>query len=208
MRAGHRLDSFLLNSPLVPWAMCERPHLAPRRSHASSGSDHGPVVLNIPLVVAAKERITRLAYSHAQGRLHTIRPDSLGLRAAAVAALQKAYEDQALRQWLSSDQDTATMGTSEVHAVFDVLYAFCDEVSRVTGMHMPSGMDPQYPYGQAETEASLSQVLLDRQALAWRAHEMWRQDAAGARLNSKEAAALLQHLRQLDPTCLRPPWRP
>ena len=25
-RAGHRLDSFLLNSPLVPWAARERPH--------------------------------------------------------------------------------------------------------------------------------------------------------------------------------------
>ena len=38
-RAGHRLDSFLLNSPLVPWAMRERPHLAPGRSPASLGSD-------------------------------------------------------------------------------------------------------------------------------------------------------------------------
>ena len=28
-RARHQLDSFLLNSPLVPWAARERPHLAP-----------------------------------------------------------------------------------------------------------------------------------------------------------------------------------
>ena len=46
-RAGHRLDSFLLNSPLVLWAVCERSHLAPGRSPASLGSDHGPVVLDI-----------------------------------------------------------------------------------------------------------------------------------------------------------------
>ena len=77
-RAGHRLDSFLLNSPLVPWAVRERPHLAPGRSPASPGSDHGPVVLDIPLAVAGKERVTRMAYSHARGRLHAIRPDSPG----------------------------------------------------------------------------------------------------------------------------------
>ena len=61
------------------------------------------------------------------------------------------------------------MGTSEVKAVFDLLYAFRDDVSRVTGVRMPSGVDPQYPYGQAETEASLAQVLSDQKALAWRA---------------------------------------
>ena len=136
-RAGHRLDSFLLNSPLVPWAARERPHLAPGRSPASLGSDHGPVVLDIPLAVADKERVTRMAYSHAQGRLHAIRPDSPGVREAAAAVLQKACGDRRLQAWLSSDQDTATMGTSEVQAVFDLLYAFPDDVSKVTGVRMP-----------------------------------------------------------------------
>ena len=46
-RPGHQLDSFLLNWPLVPWAVRERPHLAPGRSPASLGSDHGPVVRNV-----------------------------------------------------------------------------------------------------------------------------------------------------------------
>ena len=64
------------------------------------------------------------------------------------------------------------MGTPEVQAVFDLLYAFRDEVFRVTGVRMPSGKDPQYPYGQAEMEASLSQVLSDQQPLTWRAHEL------------------------------------
>ena len=73
--------------------------------------------------------------------------------------LQKACEDRTLRAWLSSVQDTATMGTSEPQAVFDLLYAFRDDLSRVTGVRMPSGMDPQYPYGQAVTEAYLAQVL-------------------------------------------------
>ena len=197
-RAGHRLDSFLLNSPLVPWAARERPHLAPGRSLASPGSDHGPVVLDIPLAVAGKERVTTMACSHAQGRLHAIPPDSPGVREAAAAVLQKACGDRRLRAWLSSDQDTATMGTSEVQAVFDLLYAFRDDVSGVTGVRMPSGMDAQYPSGQAETEASVAQVLSDQQALAWRAHELWQRDAAAAGLHSQEATALLQHLRRVD----------
>ena len=41
-RGGHRLDSFLLNSPLVPWAVRERPHLAPGRSRASLGLTMAP----------------------------------------------------------------------------------------------------------------------------------------------------------------------
>ena len=198
-RAGHRLDSFLLNSPLVPWAARERPHLATGRSPASLGSDHGPVVLDIPQAVAGKERVTRMAYSHAQGRLHAIRLDSPGVREAAAAVLRKACEDRTLRALLSSDQDTATMGTLEGQAVFDLLHAFRDDVCRVTGVRMPSGMDPQYPYGQAETEASVAQVLSDQQALAWRAHELWQRDAVTAGLHSQEAAALLRHLRRVDP---------
>ena len=198
-RAGHRLNSFLLTSPLVPWAARERPHLAPGRSPASLGSDHGPGVLDIPLAVAGKERVTRMAYSHAQGRLHAIRPDSPGVHEAAAAVLQKACEDRTLRAWLSSDQDTATVDTSEVQAVFELLYAFRDDVSRATGVRMPSGVDPQDPYGQAETEASLAQVLSDQRAVAWHAHELWQRDAAAAGLHSREAAALLQHLRQVAP---------
>ena len=136
-RARHRLDSFLLNSPLVPWAMRERPHLAPGTSPASLGFDHSSVVVSVPLAVAAKERITRLAYSHSQGRRDALHPDFPGVRAAAAAMLRKACEDQALRGWLSSHHDAATMGAPEVQAVFDLLYAFRDEVSRVTGVRMP-----------------------------------------------------------------------
>ena len=86
-RARHGLDSFLLNSPLVPWAVRERPHLAPGRSPASLGFDHGTVLFDVPLALDDKERITRLAYLHAQGRLHAIRPDSPRVREAAAAVL-------------------------------------------------------------------------------------------------------------------------
>ena len=91
------------------------------------------------------------------------------------------------------------MGTPEVQAVFDLLSAFRDEVSRVMGVRMPSGMDPQYSYEQAETEASLSQVLTNQQSLAWHTHELGKRDAAGARLASRKPTALLQHLGQVDP---------
>ena len=91
------------------------------------------------------------------------------------------------------------MGTPEVQAVFDLLYAFHDKVSRVTGVRMQSGMDTQYPYGQAKTEASLSRVLTNQRADAWQAQELWTRDVAGARLASREATALLEHLRQVDP---------
>ena len=99
------------------------------------------------------------------------------------------------------------MGTLEVQAVFDPLYAFRDDVSGVTGGRMPSGVDPQYPYGQVETEASLAQVLSDQQALAWRAHELWQPDAAAAGLHSQEATALLQPSGGWTPTYPPLRWR-
>ena len=60
-RQGHNLDSYLLNAPLVPWAMRECPYLTPGRCSTALCSDHGPVVVGIPLAVAAKQRSTRLA---------------------------------------------------------------------------------------------------------------------------------------------------
>ena len=78
------------------------------------------------------------------------------------------------------------MGALEVQAVFDMLYAFGVKVSRATGVRMPLGLAPQYPYGQADIEAFLSQVLTDRQAFSWRASELWRRDAEGANLASRE----------------------
>ena len=63
-REGHKADSYLLSTPLVPWAMCERQYLALGRSPTALGSDHGLVLLGISLAMAAKGRITRLAYLH------------------------------------------------------------------------------------------------------------------------------------------------
>ena len=65
MRAGHKLDSFLLNALVVLWAMHQRPHLAPGSSPALLGCDHGHVLVSIPLALAAVETITCLVYSHA-----------------------------------------------------------------------------------------------------------------------------------------------
>ena len=45
----------------------------------------------------------------------------------------------------------------------------------------------------------MAKVLSGQRALAWHAHEMWKRDAAAAGLHSQETAALLRHLRQVDP---------
>ena len=198
-RDGHKLDSYLLNAPLVPWAMRERPFLAPGRPPTALGSGHCPVVLDIPLAVVAKERITRLADLHAQGRLHVIRSDSPGVREAAADVLQRVCDNPTLRELLPSDHHEATMGTLAVQAVCNLLYAFRDEVSRFTGVHTPSGVDPQYPYGQAETQVSLSQVLTDQEALSRRAQILWSRDVDKTGIASKDATSLLQHLRRVDP---------
>ena len=147
-REGHKLDSYLLNTPLVPWAMGERPGLAPGRPPTALGSDHGPVVLGIPPAVAAKERITCLASSHAQGKLHTIRSDSPGVPEAAAAMLQRACDDPTLLGWLSSDRDEATMGTPAVQAVFDLLYPSVMRCRGSQGCACPQAWPPSTPMGR------------------------------------------------------------
>ena len=181
MRAGHlvkvdnqathdglKLGAFQLNPPLVPWAMGERPHLALGRPTEALGSHNGPVVLSIPLAVAAKELVTHMAYSHAQGRLHDIQPHSPRVRNATADVMQQAGDHPTIRAWLLSTQDGTNMDALAVHIVLGVLYAFQDRVSRVM-MKRPSGIDQWYPYGQMETKASVSEVLTDYHALWQRA---------------------------------------
>ena len=153
---GHKLDSFLMNVGVIPSAMSERQYLAPGRPAMAVGSYHGTVVPGIAVVRAAKERIACMAYSHAQGRLHAIHLDLRGVGKAAADVLQRACGDPAPKAWLFSYQDRTIMDTLPLQAVFDPLYSFHDDVSRVTRVRMPSRVDPQYPYAWAEMEASLS----------------------------------------------------
>ena len=48
--------------------------------------------------------------------------------------LQRVCDDPTVREW-HPDEDI--MRTPAVHAVFDLLYVFRDEVSRVTRVRMP-----------------------------------------------------------------------
>ena len=74
--------------------------LGPGRLARALGADHGIVILSIPIAVVAKERVTRMAYSHAQSRLHNIRPDSPGTRGVAANVLRQACDDPTLCAWL------------------------------------------------------------------------------------------------------------
>ena len=78
----------MLNAELVPWEVGERPYVAPGRLAKALGSDHGPVVLSIPLAVAATKRVTCIAYSQAHSCLHEIQSDSPQVRKVSADVLQ------------------------------------------------------------------------------------------------------------------------
>ena len=59
--------------------------------------------------------------------------------------LQQACDNPILREWPSSDRDEATTDTFAVQAVFDLLHAFRDDVSRVTGGAHASRCEPAVP---------------------------------------------------------------
>ena len=182
-RAGHRLDSFLLNSHLVPWAAREHPHLAPGAVSCVTGVGSWPCGPGHLLAVAGKERVSRMAYSHAQGRLHAIRPDFRGF---VRRRRQYCRRPAGISGYRRGSRRTRTLPPWARR-----------RCKRSLTCSTPSVMT--CPYGLAETEASLDQVLSEQQALAWRAHQLWQRDAAAAGLHSQEATALLQHLRRVDP---------
>ena len=41
---GHKLDTFMINVPLVPWTMGEHPHLAVERPARALGFEQTPLV--------------------------------------------------------------------------------------------------------------------------------------------------------------------
>ena len=99
------------------------------------------------------------------------------------------------------------MNTPEVQAVFDLLYIFHDEVSQVTVVRMPSCMDPHYTYRPADTEASLSQVLTDQQALSWRARSCRNKTERGQGWPPEKQPPYCSTSGRWNPTWPPPPWR-
>ena len=83
-------------------------HLALGPPAWALGSDHGPIVLRIPVAVAAKDRVLKQAYSHSRGHLNDIRPDCPGMSKVAAEALERTCGNLLLREafkdrtWLSS----------------------------------------------------------------------------------------------------------
>ena len=68
-----------------------------------------------------------MAYSHTEGRLHAIHSDSPGcVRRRQTCCNEPAFT---LMVWRLSNLVGATMDTPAVQAVFDLLYAFRDDMS-------------------------------------------------------------------------------
>ena len=66
----HRLDTFLVNEPLLPWSLRESDWACGMAHPKVFGSDHLPVCLALPaLLNAAGQPAMPAPYSHMEGRL-------------------------------------------------------------------------------------------------------------------------------------------
>ena len=143
----HRVDTFLVNQPLLPWSLQENLWAGGVPQPQVIGSDHLPVRLALPGLLNAAGRATMPdPYSHTEGRLLPYDAEAAPVQHCLWAAVTAAQDEPSLAPWLGPAEQHAygSMPAAAVDKVFENLHAAHDALARVVGHRQPSpaGMDP------------------------------------------------------------------
>ena len=104
----HRVDTFLVNEPLLPWSLRESVWARGMAHPQVIGLDHLPVRLALPgLLSAAGRAAVPTAYSHTEGRLLPYDAEAAPVQHCLWAAVIAAQDEPSLAPWL---------GPAEQHA--------------------------------------------------------------------------------------------
>ena len=143
----HRVDTFLVNEPLLPWSLRESVWARGMAHPQVVGSDHLPVRLALPgLLSAAGHAAMPTPYSHTEGRLLPYDAEAAPVQHCLWAAVTAAQDEPSLAPWLgpAEQHDYGSMPAAAVGKVFEHLHATHDALARVVGRRQPSpaGADP------------------------------------------------------------------
>ena len=143
----HRVDTFLVNEPLLPWSLRESVWARGMAHPQVIGSDHLPVCLALPgLLSAAGRAAVPTPYSHTEGRLLPYDAEAAPVYHCLWAAVTAAQDEPSLAPWLGPAEQHAygSMPAAAVDKVFEHLHAAHDALARVVGRRQPSptGTDP------------------------------------------------------------------
>ena len=140
-----RVDTFLVNEPLLPPSLQESVWARGMAHPQVIGSTHLPVRLALPgLLSAAGRAAMPTPYSHTEGRLLPYDAEAAPVQHCLWAAVTAAQD--ALAPWLGPAEQHAygSMPAAAVDKVFEHLHAAHDALARVVGRRQPSptGTDP------------------------------------------------------------------
>ena len=199
----HRVDTFLVNEPLLPWSLRDSVWARGMAHPQVVGSDHLLVRLALPgLLNVAGHAALPAAYSHTEGRLLPYDAEAAPVQRCLWAAVTAAQDEPSLAPWLGPAEQQAygSMPTAVVDTVFGHLHAAHDALARVVGRRQPSpaGTDPAGG-DPPESGKGLQVAILCYDPLAACAPAAYQADAARHGIRSEAALRLTEELRGASP---------
>ena len=122
----HRVDTSLVNEPLLPWSLRESVWARGMAHPQVVGSDHLPVRLALPgLLSAAGRAAMPTPYSHTEGRLLPYDAEAAPVQHCLWAAVTAAQDEPSLAPWLgpAEQHNYGSMPAAAVDKVFEHLHA-------------------------------------------------------------------------------------
>ena len=199
----HRVDTFLVNDPLLPSSLRKSVWARGMAHPQVVGSDHLPVRLALPgLLNAAGRAAMPTPYSHTEGRLLLYDTEAASVQHCLWAAVTVAQDEPSLAPRLGPAEQHAygSMPVAAVDKVFEHLHAAHDALARVVGRRQPSlaGTDPAEG-DPPESGKRLQAAFLCYDTLAASAPAAYQADAAQHGICSEAALWLAEELRGASP---------
>ena len=199
----HRVDTFLVNEPLLPWSLRESVWARSMAHPQVIGSDHLPVRLALPgLLNAAGHAMMPIPYSHTESCLLPYDAEAAPVKNCLSAAVTAAQDEPSLAPWLGPAEQHVygSMPAVAVDKVFEHLNVAHDAMARVVARRQPSraGTDPAGG-DPPESGKRLQAVILRYDTLAACAPAAYQTGAARHGIRSEAALQLTEELRGASP---------
>ena len=199
----HRVDTFLVNEPLLPWSLRESVWARGMPQPQVVGSDHLLVRPALPgLLNAAGCPAMPTPYSYTEGRLLLYDPEAAPVQHCLWVAVTAAQDEPSLAPWLGPAEQHAygSMPAAAVDKVFEHLHAALDALAHVVGRRQPSpaGTDPAEG-APPESGKWLQAAVLRYDSVAACAPAAYQADAARHGIRSEAALRLAKELRGASP---------
>ena len=199
----HRVVTFLVNEPLLPWSLREGFWARGTAHPQVVGSDHLPFCLALPsLLNAAGHATMPTPYSHTEGRLLPYDAEASPVQRCVLAAVTAAQDEPSLAPWLSPAEQQAygSMPAAAVDKVLEHLHAAHDAMAGVVRRRQASaaGTDPARA-DAPESGKRLQAAILRYDTLATCEPAAYQADAARHGIGSEAVLRLTEELRGASP---------